>query len=204
MIDKEHRNLVVIEIDTMLRGGTIGALIHNEAREGRADIEYENICELDLILGGDIDLKENGIYGSHLCGTEPLLFNIRDDLYQKGYSAIELRDTNAILKFLSGSNGFLNCHDVVKNMKDYELGFIASWLCVFGKLNYEIFDSLKVGVVVEDEEVMDIKIADIIDSYRSYHKMHRPGPAGNNEKIKVVPNSYWIHEIMKKHKAEEE
>jgi hypothetical protein len=30
-----------------------------------------------------------------------------------------------------------------------------------------------------------------------------PRPAGNNEKIKVVPNSYWIHELMKKHKEEE-
>jgi len=201
MIDKEHRNMVVVEVDTMFRGGAIGELINNEARAGRADLEYSNISELDLVIGGDVDLKDGGMYGSSLCGTELLLFNIRDDLYKKGHSAIELRDANSILKFLSGANGFLQCHDIVKNMKDYELGFIASWLCVFGKLNYEIFDSLKVGVVVEDEEVMDIKIADIIDSYRSYHKM--PRPAGNNEKIKVVPNSYWIHELMKQYKEEE-
>lgn len=202
MIDKEHRNVVVIEVDTLFRGGTIRDLVINEAREGRADLEYSNISKLDLVIGGDVDLKDGGMYSSHLCGTELLLFNIRDDLYKKGHSAIELRDANSILKFLSGANGFLQCHDIVKNMKDYELGFIASWLCVFGELNYESFDSLKVGVVVEDEEAMDVKVADIIDSYRSHHKM--PRPEGGNEKIKVVPNSYWIHELMKKYKAEEE
>lgn len=202
MIDKEHRNIVVIEVDTLFRGGTIRDLVNNEAREGRANVIYENVSELDLVIGGDVDLSNPGMYGSHLCGTESLLFSLRDDLYRKGFSAIELRDTNAILKFLSGANGFLNCHDVVQHMKDYELGFIASWLCVFGKLNYESFDSIKVGVVVEDEEAMDVKVADIIDSYRSHHKM--PRPAGNNEEIKVVPNSYWIHELIKKYKAEEE
>ncbi len=184
--------VAVVKIDTMMRAGTIGDLIERYTTLGTIDIG-EDICELDIVVGSVI-IDDFGMYGSHICGTEAIFNKMRIKLYEQGVRQEDVHDTKSILKYIGGGLGYTRCYNILKNMQDFEQGFMASWLCVFNKIYIEEVHELQIGVCIEDKDVMNIKVADVIDSYILQNKgvsnIHHP-------KIFLIPNYYWIQKVMK-------
>jgi len=192
-----NHQMPIIRIDGMMRNLSIRECIQNKVIADDIDVN-ESMSEIDVIIG-KVSLDAN-MYGSHLCGTEAILDKVKHSLLEKGACSIDLRDMNSILKYLSGSNGYINCREAIKDFQDWELGFISSWLCIYSKLQYEQIDSLNIGILVENKEMLDMKVGEIFDIYMLNHKSlsHQI-----NSNITVIPSYYWISEQIKKLKEEQ-
>lgn len=189
--------LATIQINPLLRTGTVGNIIKAARMKGELDLA-DNICEVDAILGG-YKLDKPFTYDSTLfVYTELYLDDIRNSLYQKGVAKENIHSSHALLNYLSGSNGFLNCYEFVKKMSGLEICSLANLIHHHSKLQSQYFQTFNLGIQTDDESLMNIKICDIIDSYKISHGDVKF--EDKNSKITIVPAYYWIHKLITKEK----
>jgi len=187
----------VLQIDTMMRSGTIEELTMQYAMNGKIDLS-ESLLELDVLVGAhSSELKINKVetyYHTNLPEKKSILNYVQYLFYETGVQSEEIHSTVSLARYLSGGNGYIKCKNIIKELSQHEKKVLVSALEEFTIKQADEFKELNIGIIEKNDIWKKVPLNRIIDNYRLFHK----NLIIQDQFITVVPQYFWIQKIIQK------